>query len=84
MICIKELVDLIVNVSLFCEKYKYFVMCSFQVICIYINSELEEIECVFDGVFEVLVLEGCLFVISFYFFEDCIVKNFICYYSCGL
>lgn len=76
-ICIVELVELIVLVML-CGKDKiYLVMCIFQVICIYINCELVDLEVGFDVVVEWFKFGGCLVVISFYLLEDCIVKQYM-------
>lgn len=79
-VCIVELVELIVLVML-CGKDKiYLVMCSFQVICIYINCELVDFEVGLDVVMVWFKFGGWLVVISFYLLEDCIVKQFMnCY-----
>ncbi|GKV81912.1 ribosomal RNA small subunit methyltransferase H [Pectobacterium carotovorum subsp. carotovorum] len=79
----KELAELIAAASPFREKHKHPATRSFQAIRIYINSELEEIECALEGALSVLAPQGRLSVISFHSLEDRIVKRFIRHQSRG-
>jgi 16S rRNA (cytosine1402-N4)-methyltransferase len=79
----KQLADLIADANPIREKHKHPATRSFQAIRIYINSELEEIECVLNGTLEVLAPRGRLSIISFHSLEDRIVKQFIRHHSRG-
>ncbi len=79
----KELAELVASTCRFRDKHKHPATRSFQAIRIYINSELEEIERVLNGVPEVLAPAGRLSVISFHSLEDRIVKRFMRHHSRG-
>lgn len=79
----KQLADLIASANPAREKHKHPATRSFQAIRIYINSELEEIECALNGTLEVLAPQGRLSIISFHSLEDRIVKRFIRHHSRG-
>ncbi len=78
-----ELASLIASATPIRDKHKHPATRSFQAIRIYINSELEEIECALEGALDVLAPTGRLSVISFHSLEDRIVKRFIRQHSKG-
>lgn len=73
----KELADLIYKTIGKREKHKHPATRSFQAIRIYINQELEDLECFLAEVESVLAPSARLAIISFHSLEDRIVKQFI-------
>lgn len=72
-----QLAELISQVVPFKDKHKHPATRSFQAIRIFINSELDELECILHSALEVLAPEGRLSIISFHSLEDRMVKHFI-------
>lgn len=79
----KQLANLITSVSPTRERHKHPATRSFQAIRMYINNELEEIECALNAILEILAPQGRLSIISFHSLEDRIVKRFIRHHSRG-
>lgn len=73
----KQLADVIEEAMPVKEKRIHPATRSFQAIRIYINNELEEIECALKDCLDVLAIGGRLCVMSFHSLEDRIVKRFI-------
>ena len=73
----KALAMLIDKASPTREKHKDPATRSFQALRIFINQELEDVQCCMDSVCDVLAPSGRLVVISFHSLEDRIIKRFI-------
>ncbi|ALP43051.1 16S rRNA (cytosine(1402)-N(4))-methyltransferase RsmH [Aeromonas schubertii] len=73
----RQLAEMIARVNPSKEKGKHAATRSFQAIRIYINSELDEIECALNASLSILKPGGRLSVISFHSLEDRLVKHFI-------
>ena len=72
-----QLAELISSAVPVKEKHKHPATRSFQAIRIYINRELEVLECALEAAVDVLSVGGRLVVISFHSLEDRIVKRFM-------